>query len=1066
MSAENLVATYLAAVRTVRATGAATDERSYYAAVNALLSGIGGLLTPKRGVLSEPAAIDGGFPDVALFELASQVLVLPAEIKPAHVDLDQLLASVQPKGYASSFGGGMVLLSNLREFSLAQLDPSTDRLVELDRCTLVAQESDLDIAGPPLVDTGISLVGLIETGCATTHSTLREPRVVARLLAWHASRLSAAIEATSDPARLLAPINEAFSDGLEIELDEEFLVPTIVQTLTYGILAAWLQSPATDTFDWRSAAYRLDVPLFAEILHACLRPALVRECDLFPRLDALARVLQWVDRDEFAAQFGGQAIEYFYEPFLAAFDPLLRDKLGVWYTPRAIADYQVARVDHALRTDLGIADGIADDSVIVLDPASGTGTYLAATLAAIHQRHLDNGQPAELASARTRQAATERILGFEILPAAFIVSHLNIGRRVAELGAPLGGNDRLRIYLTNSLTGWDPNFNPPTLTLFPDLVGEIEAARKVKQTEPVLVVLGNPPYQGYSSAESTEERDMIQPWITPLWPEWGIRKHRLNDLYVRFWKAAIHRIVDLTDRGVVSFISNRKWLGGRSYPTMREAVVMGFDKIVVDDLHGDYNNSPSGGADQSVFTTGTATGIRVGTAVVTSIRDGSSGDDLPNVQTRDVYGTAAAKRAQLTSWATTGSIDEDLRPRVVSREQRWKLSGDEGGDYPALDEYFTYFLSGVQTIRDEAVVDRSKTALEARMKRYFDSAVPWSTVASEYPGFAVVRARYVGDKVRARLLDGSVFHPERVVRHLFKPFDARWMYWEPQHKLLNEARVELMPYFIGLDDQWAIVAPQTRDRDGAARGIATRAVPSFKSAFQDARVFPLRAPGGSSGHLPGELGFDVDVTSNVAPVWIEAARKAGVAGTDEVIGETVFFALLGIMASDAWLNEQAVEDDDFPEIPLPADRDALVRASEVGQRYAALCETDVDVVGVTSGSLDPNLASLAVPDVVAGTTALAFGSVGNAGGRRSGADVLWDADHGWRNVPDELWDFSVCGFRPLPKWLSYYVGDELTVADREAFTKLARRIAAIKALATEADAVFAAAVKAPLDTAG
>jgi hypothetical protein len=902
VTADQVLADYLIAVRTVRASGAGTDERSFYPALNQFLSGLGGLISPKLGALSDPAAIEASFPDVAIYELSSQVLVLPIEVKPASWDIDTLLASEQPLRYAKLFGGGMVMCCNLRSFVLAQLDQSGQVLVELGRYTLLNAESDFDTAHPAIVEPASALLGLIETGSATTHHTLDNPRTVARLLAWHARQLAGSIASTAEPEKLLAPIIDAFKQGLEIDLDDEYIVPTIVQTLSYGIFAAWLQQPDTQSFDWRSAAYRLDVPLFADVLYACLRPALIRECDLFPRLDAMAHVLEWVDKEAFAEQFGGRAIEYFYEPFLAEFDPDLRNLLGVWYTPRAIADYQVARVDDLLRTELGVADGIADESVLILDPASGTGTYLTAVLDAIHKRHLDNHQPAELAAAKTREAAIGRVIGFEILPAAFIISHLHLSRHLNELGAPLGSDDRLRIYLTNSLIGWSADFNPPSFTLFPDLVEEITAARKVKQHEPIIVVLGNPPYQGYSSAETTEEKEMMLPWISPLWPTWGIRKHRLNDLYVRFWRVALHRIVDLTDRGVISFISNRKWLGGRSYPTMRESVVRGFDSIVVDDLHGDYVHSGlGGGADESIFSTSVAGGIRVGTAIVSAVRTGPSADEnhVSVVRGRDVYGTASEKRQALADWADgTVSINSNLEVRQTSQSVRWRLSGDPGGEFPPLDDYFNFALSGVQTIRDEAVVDKSKTAVHGRMLDYFDSDVDWATIAARYPGFAVNKSGYNGPKVRSTLLNASTLHDERFVRFLFKPYDVRWLYWEPQGSLLNRARPELMPYFIGMSEQWAIIAPQTRNRPGSARPIATKAVPSFKAAFQDARVFPLQSPGSVPGNVPGQLamGGGANPESNVSKRWITSVRSLGVPGDDLELGAHVFHAILGISA--------------------------------------------------------------------------------------------------------------------------------------------------------------------------
>ena len=125
----------------------------------------------------------------------------------------------------------------------------------------------------------------------------------------------------------------------------------------------------------------------------------------------------------------------------------------------------------------------------------------------------------------------------------------------------------------------------------PGMEEELRDSLRVKTTEKVLVVLGNPPYEGYSAAERDEERNLLDIWIAPLWPVYGLRKHRMGDLYVRFWRIAVKKIAELTGRGIISYITNRKWLGGRSYPAMRETIVQEFPQIVVDDLHGDVHDT-------------------------------------------------------------------------------------------------------------------------------------------------------------------------------------------------------------------------------------------------------------------------------------------------------------------------------------------------------------------------------------------------------------------------------------------------------------------------------------------
>ena len=189
-----------------------------------------------------------------------------------------------------------------------------------------------------------------------------------------------------------------------------------------------------------------------------------------------------MDRDALFDRFDhGEAVSYFYEPFLEAFDPGLRKQLGVWYTPAEVVRYMVARVDRALRDDLGIADGLAAENVYVLDPCCGTGAYLAEVLRRIAANLKSQGLGA-LSGARVRQAATKRVFGFEVMPAPFVVAHLQVGLTMQALDAPLSedGTERASIFLTNALTGWEPR---ETRTIpFPELEEEREHA---EQEEPI-----------------------------------------------------------------------------------------------------------------------------------------------------------------------------------------------------------------------------------------------------------------------------------------------------------------------------------------------------------------------------------------------------------------------------------------------------------------------------------------------------------------------------------------------------------------------------------------------------
>ena len=378
-----------------------------------------------------------------------------------------------------------------------------------------------------------------------------------------------------------------------------------------------------------------------------------------------------MEREPFFAKFGeGEAVPYFYEPFLQAFDPELRKQLGVWYTPSAVVRYMVARVDKALKDDLGIDDGLAGENVYVLDPCCGTGAYLAEVLRCI-AANLEGKGLGALTGARVKQAATQRIFGFEIMPAPFVVAHLQVGLTMQELDAPLSedgpnsrSDERAGVFLTNALTGWEPTVQKPLP--FPELEQERERAERVKQDTPVLVILGNPPYNGFAGVAVDEERELSEAYRTTR----QVRRPEgqgLNDLYVRFFRMAERRIAEKTGQGVVCFISNYSWLDGLSFTGMRERYLEAFDNIRIDNLHGDRiisEYAPDGRTSETVFALqGQSPGIKVGTSIALLSKASSDAPMEKRVLYRDFYQARANdRRKALLESLESSDIDSGYAP--------------------------------------------------------------------------------------------------------------------------------------------------------------------------------------------------------------------------------------------------------------------------------------------------------------------------------------------------------------------------------------------------------------------
>ena len=454
-------------------------------------------------------------------------------------------------------------------------------------------------------------------------------------------------------------------------------------------------------------------------------PGRLRPLGLVEVLDWTAAALDRVDRHAFFERFDeGEAVTYFYEPFLEAFDPDLRKQLGVWYTPTEVVRYMVARVDRALKDDLGIAEGLAADNVYVLDPCCGTGAYLAETLRRIAANLQGRGLGA-LTGAAVKRAATERVFGFEIMPAPFVVAHLQIGLAMQALDAPLADDEteRAGVFLTNALTGWEPTVKKPLP--FPELEEERDRAERVKQEAPVLVILGNPPYNGYAGMAVDEERALSTAYRAVK----EVRKPEgqgLNDLYVRFFRMAERRIAERTGRGVVCFISNYSWLDGLSFTGMRERFLDAFDVIRVDNLNGDKyrtgKTAPDGSPDPSIFSTPEdPVGIQVGTAIATLVRKADH-DAGGRRSASATFGARRSARSWATAVATPDELVRQLEPNLslglpFLGERR---SAPAWSGWPSLTDLFPTSFPGVKTSRDAFLVDVDLDRLKARIADYFN----------------------------------------------------------------------------------------------------------------------------------------------------------------------------------------------------------------------------------------------------------------------------------------------------------------------------------------------------------
>ncbi len=1050
---------YLDAISVVSRVG--TPELSHYTALDNLFDAVGEELTPRVRAVVHYSESSSGQPDLGFF---SGENTDPdrgvVEVKGADHDLEALISSEQVDTYWQA--RKLVLVTNLREFALVGQDRDGAKAT-LERYSL----ADSNAAFDELLEHrttaanrhGVSL-GEYLLRVMSHRSTISEPRELGRLLASYARDALQRVEQAGEEEDSLKPIRDAIEQALGMSFESEdggrFFRSTLVQTLFYGVFAAWVlwaRAGKPGRFGWKDTVYELRAPVLRMLFHQITDPGRLERPGLDEVLDWTEAALERVDREAFLTRFSeGEAVQYFYEPFLEAFDPELRKQLGVWYTPREIVRYMVARVDRALRDDLGIAKGLADERVVVLDPCCGTGAFLVETLRRIAET--ESASAGALTAATVRQAATERVFGFEIMPAPLVVAHLEVGLALEQLGAGLDETQRAGVYLTNALTGWEPQTTKPLP--FPELEQERQQAAKVKQQRRILVVLGNPPYNGFPGvSDNAEERKLTDAYREVKGADVPKPQGQgLNDLYVRFYRMAERRIAEKTKEGVVCFISNYSWLDGLSFPGMRQRYLDAFDIVRIDNLHGDRiisEYAPDGRTSETAFAIqGKSPGIRIGTAIAMLTKRVESSEPL--VLYRD-FDQAKADERRVAMLESLDAPDLDAGYKPLSPHPGLGLTlkpmavSENWFDSPSLVDLFPTQHPGVKTSRDSFLVDIDRESLEGRVKDYFDSSLSHDQVTRQYPTVMREMQRFPARKVRDALLARGKPHADGVTRYAYRPFDARWLYWDPDTKLLDEKRERYRPHvFAG---NVAIVSQQKPRREWSPPQVISP-IGCLDLFDRGATCIPLYLRDEQFGEEVNGVRRRPNL-SELAQAYIESM------GAEP---EDLFHHVLATLHDPAYREANAGGlRMGWPRIPLPADAGEFAASAERGRLLARLLDTESEVDDL----LDT---SIAVPTKIDGTQMQPADFEVTAGWGHFGAnqavmpgqgkierrgdvvDVYLNDRAYWKDVPVEVWEYRLGGYQVLKKWLSYreskVLGRGLSVSEVSWWSEVARRIRCIQ----------------------
>ena len=710
-------------------------EHTYRAALQSLLEAT----LPDIAVTNEPKQIECGAPDYVLTRNAIPLGYI--EAKDPDKDLNDKAHAAQLRRYTESLGN--LIFTNYLEFRLIRDGEAvaTVCIAELRGGRVQSKPDQFDA----FTDLLANFAGYNGTTIASAndlaHHMAAKARLLARVIEQALHKDAGGANENTEGSDLQNQL-AVFKKHLIHDIDRDAFADIYAQTVAYGMFAARLHDPTPATFTRREAAEL--IPVANPFLRRFFQHIAGYDLDQRIRwaVDDLADLFRAADVGELMKDYGkatqrNDPFLHFYETFLGEYNPKLRKSRGVYYTPEPVVNFIVRAVDEILQTEFGIKDGLADTGktvievdappsadkrkkgkkgykkevhkVQILDPATGTGTFLAAIVQQIYENKFANQKG--VWPGYVREHLIPRLNGFEVLMASYAMAHTKLEMVLRDSGCELG-DDRLRIFLTNSLE----QHHPDTGTLFAQwLSAEANEANFIKRDTPVMVVIGNPPYSVESANKGKWIVDLLQSYKQE--PSGGKLQERnsksLNDDYVKFIRYGQH-FIDRNGEGVLAYINNNGFLDSPTFRGMRWSLLQSFDKIYIIDLHGNSKKketAPDGSPDKNVFD------IQQGVSINIFVKTANKKDGtLAKVFHRDLYGERESKYQFLWQHNLEQSGFQELQPQAplyffVPKDYGLQAEYAKGFSVPKM---FPLNGAGVGTKRDNLAIHFSKAnALQA-----------------------------------------------------------------------------------------------------------------------------------------------------------------------------------------------------------------------------------------------------------------------------------------------------------------------------------------------------------------
>jgi predicted helicase len=848
----------------------------------------------------------------------------------------------------------------------------------------------------PLTANFARFENLIKDFCTHIGQTIKSSKRLAEMMAGKARLLSEVIEKalTSDETHnedsTLKEQMRGFKQILIHDITPKGFADVYAQTIAYGMFAARSHDPSLATFS-RQEAYEL-IPKSNPFLKKLF--GYIAGLDVDDRIkwivDDLVNIFLACNVEEILKNYGKSTkmedpIIHFYETFLSEYDPKLRKARGVWYTPAPVVNFIVRAVDDILKTEFDLPQGLADNSKIkikvdvqgkkikkevhkvqILDPATGTGTFLAEVIKHIHKRF--EGQQG-IWSNYVETHLLPRLNGFELLMASYAMAHLKLDLLLTETGYKPTKDQRFRVYLTNSLD----EYHPDTGTLFASwLSAEANEANHIKRDTPVMCVIGNPPY----AVSSTNKNEWIRKLISDYKKDLNEKSYNsLSDDYVKFIRYGQY-FVDKNGSGILAYISNNSFIDGLVFRQMRKHLLESFDQIYILDLHGNAKKKevcPDGLADQNVFD------IMQGVSINIFVKIGKKKkSELGKVLHFDLQGKREFKYDFLNENNLQSLKWNSLE---IKKPNYFFINKNLKGEYLynkgiSINDLFKIKAAGIKTHRDAVVIGFNAKELKSQIDSYL------LTLQNSNIVFASSKCKSL----------------------TYRPFDNRIIYYDTELVVRHRQKQIKHSFFKNYS---LVIGRQTKNKE-INHFFISNTLSEMKTAESSTGSYHFQLYSYPDKNGQQTIGQSTERTPNLnAEIAKQIAVKLGLSFTNEKETTENTFAPIDILDYIyAVLHSPTYREKykeflkiDFPRVPYPKDKNTFWQLVKLGGeiRQIHLLESPTVEKYITQYPIDGD-------NVVIKPK------------YQDGKVYINDTQY-FDNVPEIAWVFYIGGYQPAQKWL-------------------------------------------------